>query len=439
MEEDIYGFRVDYEADSGKSFLVLTENGQGKPDLIEFQVEMIAKNKIPGVAGLTIREKDLETRFCYDISGLISLSNFFRRQKVSKADFIKILQNITGTLTGCKKFLLNDNCFVISEKLIFINPESLEVFLIYIPCRSTADIVDLFKSFVTNLVIKTANIETDDNFVQKLLGLMKEEHQCISEFNTAIGRSEGKMTSDGSTLNGPGARRESAIPAISEAPQAPETAPLAESKKAVSYVPAILMLLTILSAVAVIVSKVLADLNLASVRPGSSWGIGAAVSVSCLVAGSGIYLGLKKRASETIEAKPLPTESNSNQRELVENIEDVGSNSVNLSNIDETVILNTWQQPVLVGNEEEDRIIISKAEFVIGRNLDTCDHAIRDKSIGRAHARIQNENGRFYIFDLDSKNGTFINGDRLVSNKQYELKPNDRVSLANLQFHFKIE
>ena len=43
------------------------------------------------------------------------------------------------------------------------------------------------------------------------------------------------------------------------------------------------------------------------------------------------------------------------------------------------------------------------------------------KFIGRKHARIQNDNGRFFLIDLGSKNHTFLNGTMLVPNQPYEL------------------
>lgn len=456
MEKVICGFLVDFEIDSGKSFLVLTEKGPDKHEIVGFQIEMIAKNKIPGVASLNLREKDLEASFYYDISGLISLANFFKRQKVTKVDFIKILQNITGTLTGCKKFLLNDKCFVISENLIFINPVTLEVFLIYIPCRSTADIVELFKSFVVSLVVKTANIETDDNFVQKLLGLIKEEHLCISEFNAAIKRVGGTFPFDGSTLNhqgNVGCKPDiAAIAAIPDAPKALEAPSITKGNQVARYVPAILVLLTIVAAVSIKIKNVLADVNVLSNDhvalndPGLLWGAGAAVSVITLFAGNIYYKRIKGqspkgriKSDDTVEVKPITTELYINQQEMAVTAEEYGENEINSANVDETVVLCSKQQPILVGMGEEGSIVISKTDFVIGRNLNTCDYAIRNKSIGRAHARIKNNDGRYFIIDLDSKNGTFLNGDRLISNKQYDLQPNDRVAFANVQFCFKIE
>ncbi len=440
MEKDIFGFRIDFEVDSGKSFLVLTENGLSRRDIVGFQVEMIAKNRIPGVAGLNIRERDLEVRFYYDISGLISLSNFFKRQKVTKADFVKILQNIMGTFTGCKNFLLNEKCFIISENLIFINPDSLEVFLIYIPCSRNAEIVDLFKAFIVNLVVNTANIETNDNFVQKLLGLIKEEHLCISELNTAIRKVEGTSPPNKIIQKNPENGWQESNSAITpESLQAQEDHPLANHKKVVNFVPAILVLLAILAAAGIKINQILVKVDTASMVVEYFQSIGTAVAAILLLAGTIIYWRFRKKGSSPDEIYPTPVQINISQRETAVTTEDSVENKTIPVNIDETVVLSSKQQPVLVGIGEEDSIVISKPDFVVGRNLDTCDYAIHNKSIGRAHARIQSTDGKFYIFDLDSKNGTFINGNRLISNKRYELKPNDKISFANIQFCFKLE
>lgn len=60
---------------------------------------------------------------------------------------------------------------------------------------------------------------------------------------------------------------------------------------------------------------------------------------------------------------------------------------------------------------------------------------IHNPKVGRVHAEFTNDNGQIYVTDLNSLNGTYINGSgqRLNSNVPYQLKDNDRIKLANCE------
>lgn len=69
----------------------------------------------------------------------------------------------------------------------------------------------------------------------------------------------------------------------------------------------------------------------------------------------------------------------------------------------------------------------------IGR-LETCDLVIPSPLVSRHHANLRCEGGEVLIEDLDSTNGTFINGQRAVG--RATLKPGDKVAIAAFSFVF---
>jgi serine phosphatase RsbU (regulator of sigma subunit)/pSer/pThr/pTyr-binding forkhead associated (FHA) protein len=72
------------------------------------------------------------------------------------------------------------------------------------------------------------------------------------------------------------------------------------------------------------------------------------------------------------------------------------------------------------------RAAIDPLPFLIGRQGD--NHLIlRDNRISRNHARIVAENGDYFIEDLDSSHGVFVNGERV---KRHKLKDSDRVDFG---------
>ncbi len=74
-------------------------------------------------------------------------------------------------------------------------------------------------------------------------------------------------------------------------------------------------------------------------------------------------------------------------------------------------------------------------EIVIGRET-TATICIADGSVSRRHSRIQKQGDEFVLTDLDSLNGTFING---VPVKSRTLKHGDRVRVGDSQFLFLMQ
>lgn len=56
---------------------------------------------------------------------------------------------------------------------------------------------------------------------------------------------------------------------------------------------------------------------------------------------------------------------------------------------------------------------LAKNEMFIGRGP-TCEVVINDLEVSRNHARIYLQGGEFWLEDLNSTNGTFVNGQRLI-------------------------
>jgi pSer/pThr/pTyr-binding forkhead associated (FHA) protein len=69
-----------------------------------------------------------------------------------------------------------------------------------------------------------------------------------------------------------------------------------------------------------------------------------------------------------------------------------------------------------------------------GRSQDN-DVVLSDKSVSRLHATITPENGGFYLRDLQSQNGTYVDRQRI---NEYLLRDGDRIQFGNLQFTFRV-
>ncbi|MBQ3692232.1 MAG: FHA domain-containing protein, partial [Clostridia bacterium] len=79
-------------------------------------------------------------------------------------------------------------------------------------------------------------------------------------------------------------------------------------------------------------------------------------------------------------------------------------------------------------------------QFTVGRMLGHVDYCVMNNSaVGRQHIKITNNNGRYFICDLNSTNGTYIDEHEIPKNVDTEVFPGAKVTLANEDFKFVIE
>jgi hypothetical protein len=85
---------------------------------------------------------------------------------------------------------------------------------------------------------------------------------------------------------------------------------------------------------------------------------------------------------------------------------------------------------LIFGNQ---RYVIDKEQFIIGRGNKSSDLPIRDGNISRKHAVVIRRNGDYYIKDLGSTNGIDFNGERIEGKK---IEEGDTFSICDYQLKF---
>jgi len=76
------------------------------------------------------------------------------------------------------------------------------------------------------------------------------------------------------------------------------------------------------------------------------------------------------------------------------------------------------------------------AKITIGRSS-KCDIVIDDMLVSREHAEIQQIKTAFFIKDLESRNGTFVNDKQVPKGKYIKLAKNDKIRLGS-KIEFKL-
>lgn len=88
-------------------------------------------------------------------------------------------------------------------------------------------------------------------------------------------------------------------------------------------------------------------------------------------------------------------------------------------------------KPVLIileGEQTGQRWTIEGDEFVMGRGS-TCQMVLPERQVSREHLRIYRDGDHYYLKDLDSKNGTWLNSEQIKGDAVL-LHDGDEISIA---------
>ena len=83
------------------------------------------------------------------------------------------------------------------------------------------------------------------------------------------------------------------------------------------------------------------------------------------------------------------------------------------------------------------RIILDQRRVAIGRLLNN-QITLDDTQISGTHAEIIPTAYGILLIDLGSRNGTFVNGHRLIPDVPYVLQSGDRILIGRIEFRFWI-
>jgi adenylate cyclase len=89
---------------------------------------------------------------------------------------------------------------------------------------------------------------------------------------------------------------------------------------------------------------------------------------------------------------------------------------------------------VAVAGVHQGEVFTLAAHTTIGREVTNTIVLDRDTAASRHHAEIREEGGRFLLRDLQSSNGTFVNGGRV---EELPLEPGDEVRVGRSSFRFE--
>lgn len=85
----------------------------------------------------------------------------------------------------------------------------------------------------------------------------------------------------------------------------------------------------------------------------------------------------------------------------------------------------------------EPDISISYYPFIIGKQEHLVDYCLNKDTVSRLHLRIERNGERYQLQDLNSTNGTMLNGKMMNNNETNEIRIGDEISIARYRYRFE--
>ncbi len=87
----------------------------------------------------------------------------------------------------------------------------------------------------------------------------------------------------------------------------------------------------------------------------------------------------------------------------------------------------------------QEDILVTGDGGVIGKDILRADYLLNLPQISRVHARLKRQDEQWYLTDLNSRNGTGINGKKLMPMQEAALENGDAITFADLSFWAQIK
>lgn len=84
-----------------------------------------------------------------------------------------------------------------------------------------------------------------------------------------------------------------------------------------------------------------------------------------------------------------------------------------------------------MGDHSPWNVPLNKADYILGRSPD-CDLVVNDNSVSRKHCRISLRHDEPWVSDMESRNGTYLNGIKLDDERP--LRDGDVIKLGRVEF-----
>ena len=455
--------RAEYKRDMNHNYLILY--GEDEINTDSYQVRMLVGNVIPSLLKCRIQGMDGRFLVYFDITSKQALSVLYEEKKMGVEDLRLIFGGFVKAMEDAAEYLMNPGQFIISPEYIYTDIEKQEIYFCMMPGYEK-DIKEQFQ-FLTEYILPKIDHQDQDAVILGY-GVYKramEDSFHLEHIKEELYKTQGQQ---GTTTTKPEQMKTESEQRQESEDFNPEEEGFweneeinqefvrdGEKSKRLS-----LPQKTGVIVLAAILLCGIAAITLMGYLPyletGTILGI-IIVLVACVMLF--VYVskikkkpGALRQGREEERDKPkgitgkVPTDQTDQSQNTIKSVvkstnKPVVKSSQLHADYGETVVLSAGAvsgPASLVSKEpgELATIYINEDLTVIGKLETACDAVISLPTVSRIHAKIRKKEDAYYLTDMNSRNGTAVNGRLLLPDEEYRLEPEDEVDFAQARYIF---
>lgn len=373
--------QVEYKKEWMETYLwILPDN----PTEESYEEKMIKHNPGGGRLEFSRQEKDGEEYFCYKITGKKALNSIYAVLPIGEHQVRTILGQLFATLEGGKEYLLSEEDFVISPNYIFATFPQMDLEFCYVPGYGVPlreQLEGLFEYLLNRVDYEDKQAV---NLLYDCYMFCMKEKGGLSEIKKLLKTKETKKT---------------------EAMQKTERKTEKTVQMPVDTVP---------------VSK-----PVLYQEPEETFEKKT----------SGSYVSWL-----TEKVFPWKRKAVALVAEEAEEYRAEKKGEVPITDSERTVLLSAIRKPEmleLVCEQTGEVVPLTKFPFYIGCAKEYADFVPAGEGVSRIHCCISKRENNYYLSDLNSTNGTYLNGKEVVPGKDVLLSANDEIRICSQEFYIK--
>ncbi len=455
--------RAEYKRDMNHNYLILY--GEDEINTDSYQVRMLVGNVIPSLLKCRIQGMDGRFLVYFDITSKQALSVLYEEKKMGVEDLHLIFGGFVKAMEDAAEYLMNPGQFIISPEYIYTDIEKQEIYFCMMPGYEK-DIKEQFQ-FLTEYILPKIDHQDQDAVILGY-GVYKramEDSFHLEHIKEELYKTQGQQ---GTTTTKPEQMKTESEQRQESEDFNPEEEGFweneeinqefvrdGEKSKRLS-----LPQKTGIIVLAAILLCGIATITLMGYLPyletGTILGI-IIVLVACVMLF--VYvLKIKKKPGALRQGREeerdnpngitgkVPTDQTDQSQNTIKSVvkstnKPVVKSSQLHADYGETVVLSAGAvsgPASLVSKEpgELATIYINEDLTVIGKLETACDAVISLPTVSRIHAKIRKKEDAYYLTDMNSRNGTAVNGRLLLPDEEYQLEPEDEVDFAQARYIF---
>ncbi|MCD7819838.1 MAG: FHA domain-containing protein [Lachnospiraceae bacterium] len=437
--------KTEYKRDLQNNYLILESSVTGEED--GYGLRMAEQNQVKGLLPMHESRRDGKSYLYYEITSKQTLENLYEKKMMSYQDILYVLSGLRDTLEDMRRYLLSPQRLLLAPELIYVFPERGGLLFCYYTGENEYPITVLAEFILKRLDHRDRQaITLGYEFFQKASGENFSLSKTLEEVLAVTGQEEVRSVPPEADPFNRRQDKESYVQGDwSDEPEEEDPPVIHRERKQrckeeqgladrlfAKVHPAVLLSFLLL----VIMIEILLAAHLLSLTE--------AGGIFFLILS--IELLVNRRIVNKNTTKPeewVEEEESEEYRKIMQEMYQ-GKEKPEAEAVEETCCL--IQKPADTGlrlicaaakrgkGEDYPEICPGINPLYIGKIKGEADVLLHSPTVSRMHARLEVRDGRCYLKDMNSRNGTFVNGRRLMPQEECEIVEEDMVAFAEIEY-----